>query len=1073
MKKHLLTFACIFLFAGLLNAQRTITGTVTGDSDGEPLIGASIIVSGTSVGTVTNLDGTYSLDIPRKNATLEFSYTGYKSQKKVLGMSDEINVELSTDVLILDEVVVTAYGSQKKRQITGSVVSIKSEDIEKIQNSHVVQGLTGKIAGVQIIAQNGQPGEGPTVRFRGIGSINASSAPLYVVDGVPFNGNINSIASQDIASMSFLKDASANALYGSRGANGVIIITTKKATKNGIQVTLDTRIGRNTRAVKDYDIITDPGEFYEVWFQRHRIGLMNQGMTSDTASMIAAAGLVANGEFSLGYNNYDVADEDLIDPATGKLNPNAKLLYQDKWAEELFSPSTRTETHLSISSKTDKTNSLLSFGYLDDAGYALKSGFTRVTGRGSMDFNVNNWLDVGGSINYANTEQDAPVQNVGSNTYSNLFGWARNVAPIYPVYARDEAGDLMKDQDGESIFDFGEAGDGIPGIRPYGAFNNPVATSIHDIDNNSRDNLTGRVFAKISFLNDFSFTYNLGTDYIGGNFTSFATPIGGDAKNVNGRLTSTSTKAFTITNQQFLDWNKDFDMHNVSVLVGHESNAYNFSLVSASKTEALLNDLAVLNNATNIQFADGYAKAYNVEGYFSRVNYDFDNRYFINASLRRDGSSVFSPDNRWGTFYGIGAAWDITQESFMEDVVFLSNLRLKASYGQQGNDAILYESSRTRTGDNDNRNYYAHVDQFDVINAGGGVPGVSFVTLGNKDLVWETSTNMNVGFEAAIMDNRIRLGVEVFQRNVNDLLFFSPLPLSEGRGSFPDNVGDMLNTGYELTIDADVLNSRDFSWAVGINATSFKNKITALPQPFIDLGNFRLKEGKSRYDFYMREYAGVDAETGDAMWFQDELALDEFGNPIVNEETGEFETTGDKVETSEYNEADEYYIGKSAIPDLYGGFYTDVSFKGISLTVNFAYQLGGYGYDGLYQGAMPSAPDVGHNYHRDILDSWTPENTDADIPRLDLYDTQNNNTSDYFLIDASYLSLQDVVVGYDLPTSIFGNTGIGGLQIYAAASNVYLWSARQGYDPRLSVVGSSSNEYSVVRSMSIGAKVKF
>ncbi len=1049
MKKLLWTFMTLFIFTGLSQAQQTVTGTVTGDN--EPLAGASILVQGTTTGTFSDDAGNFSIKMPAGTNTLVFSFTGFRSQEVVVTGS-RVDVTLIPGSYVLDEVVVTAYGSQTKREITGSVVSINSGEIEKIQNSNIVQGLTGKIAGVQIIAQNGQPGEGPSVRFRGIGSINASNEPLYVVDGVPFNGNINSIATQDIESMTFLKDASSNALYGSRGANGVIIVTTKKGKKNGIEITLDVKTGRNTRSVADYDVITDPAQYYEAWYDRHRIGLINQGISADTAAMIAAAELISGGEFSLGYNNYNLPDDQVLDPSTGKVRAGANLLYQDLWAEELFSPSSRNETHLGVRSMTDKTNAFFSLGYLDDSGYALKSGFQRITGRGSMDFKPSKWLKVGGNINYANTQQDAPVQNVGSSTYSNLFSWARNVGPIYPVYARDENGALMLDQNGDKIYDFGQVGDGIPGVRPYGAFNNPVATTLLDIDKNSRDNLSTRVYGRITFLEDFDFTYNLSADYIGSNITTFATPVGGDASGVNGRLTTTATTALTVAHQQLLNWKKSFGEHTFAALAGHESNDYHFSSLSASKTQALLGDLAVLNNATNIQFATGFETDYRVEGYFSRLNYDFRNKYFINASFRRDGTSVFSPESRWGTFYGVGAAWDMTEESFLDNVGFLTSLRLKASYGQQGNDAILYEGG--------GRNYYSYVDQYNVINAGGGVPGVSFVSLGNTALRWENSTNINLGFDARFLKDRFSLNVEYFIRKVNDLLFYNPLPLSEGRGSFPDNVGDMENKGIEFTVGAQVVRTRDFTWNINLNATNFTNLITRLPQEFIDDGNFRLEEGRNRYEYYMREYAGIETETGDAMWYIDEL--DANGEP-----------TGNRLTTTEYNDANEYFVGKSAIPDLYGGFATSLTFKGISLDVNFAYQMGGYGYDGVYQNSLGSAPDVGQNYHKDIFNSWTPENTDATIPRIDLFDTQNDNASDFWLVDASYLSLQDVILGYELPSSVYSKIGVNGLRLYAAASNVYLWSARQGYDPRLSVVGNASNEYSIMRSMSIGANVRF
>lgn len=1057
----LLTVTFLFGMSGLW-AQATVKGKVTDASSGDPLPGVAVSVKGTTVGMFTDQDGAYTLDVPDGFGVLVFNYIGKETREVPIEGRSTVDVKMQ-DNFSLDEVVVTAYGSQRKREITGSVVSVGSDQIEKIQNSHVVQGLTGKVAGVQIIAQSGQPGDGPSIRFRGIGSVNASNEPLYVVDGIPFNGNINAIAAQDIESMTFLKDASANALYGSRGANGVIIITTKKGKKNGVQITLDARLGRNDRAVPDYDVITDPGQYYAAWYDRHRIGLINQGASPEDAAAQAAAELISGGDFSLGYNNYNLPDDQVLDPATGMVRSGAQLLYQDLWEEELFSPSTRAETYLSVRSKTDKIGTYFSLGYLDDAGYAINSGFERITGRASIDYDVNNWLDLGANVNYANTAQDAPIQNVGSATYSNLFSWARNVAPIYPVYGRDENGDFIRDESGDRIYDFGEEGDGIPGVRPYGAFNNPVATSLLDIDNNTIDNLSARVYGKVNFLRDFTFTYNFSIDYVGGNITTFATPIGGDASGVNGRLTTTATKMLTVANQQLLDWSRTFGDHTFSVLLGHESNNYEFSLMRAQKTEALLNDLPVLNNATNIQYAQGYERYYAVEGYFSRLNYDFRNKYFLNASFRRDGSSVFHPDSRWGSFYGLGVAWDVSQESFMGGASFINSLRLKASFGQQGNDALQYENNRTITGDNDNRNYYAYVDQFDVVNAGGGVPGVSFVALGNPNLVWETSTNINAGFDAVLFNNRLSVNVEYFERAVEDLLFYRPLPLSEGRGSFPDNVGDMENRGVEVELNGTVIKRPDFTWSLSVNGTHFQNEITRLPQEFIDdpnNTNFRLVEGRSRFDYYMREFAGVDPETGDATWYMDEMDAD--GNP-----------TGNRVATSEYNDAQEYFVGKSAVPDLYGGFATSLTFKGVSLDVGFAYQIGGYGFDGVYQSLLGSAPDVGNNYHRDVFNSWTPENTSASLPRFDLFDTQNDDRSDFWLTDLSYLNLQDITLSYDLPSTLFESIGLGGVRVYGMATNVYLWSARQGYDPRLSVVGNALNEYSIVRSISGGATITF
>jgi TonB-linked SusC/RagA family outer membrane protein len=1054
MRKSTLVVLALLFSISATFAQRTITGTVS--SEGEPVVGGFVVVENTTIGTFTDFEGKYSLEVPDGTTRLSFGSVGFVTKTVDLGSSNTLDMDLEPDILSLDEVLVTAYGTQAKKEITGSVVSLKNEELTKVQNSHIVQGLDGKVSGVKIISQNGQPGSSPTVLFRGIGSINASTQPLYVVDGVPFYGNINSIAQSDIESMTFLKDASASALYGSRGANGVIIITTKKGKGNGLSVTVDTRVGRNSRMVRDYDVITDPGQYYETWYNRNRIGLINQGMNADTAALTAAKELISGGGFSLGYNNYDVADSMVIDPATGKIREGANLKYNDSWYDELFQPALRSETHVSLSGNTDKTSTYLSFGYLNDGGYALQSDFSRITTRFSVDHRVNKHIEVGSNVNYAQTQQNAPLQNVGSNTYSNLFSWARNVAPIYPVYGYDENGDPILDANGDQVWDFGTNDDGIPGVRPYGAFNNPVATSLLDIDNNSRDNLSGRFYAKINFLKNFSFRYNLTADYIGSNITEFATPIGGDASNVNGRLTSTNTRANTINNQQLLNYTTGSNGHSINFLIGHESTDYQFSSLSAQKTQALISDIPFLNNATSIQYATGARSTYRVEGYFSSLNYSKDDKYFVNASLRRDGSSVFSPEARWGTFYGLGAAWEVTKEDFFNPGTWMSSLRLKTSYGQQGNDAILYQDATL------GRNFYSYVDQYNVINAGGGVAGVSFVSLGNPNLTWETSINYNAGFETSLLANKVKLEVEYFVRRVNDLLFYDPLPLSEGRGSLADNVGDMENRGIEANMVADVFTARDFKWRLGANATRFNNVITRLPQDFIDDGNFRLEEGRSRFAYYMREFAGVDPATGDALWYQDE----------VDATTGE--PTGNRITTSDYNAANEYFIeGKNAIPNVYGGFFTNFTVKNWTLDVNFAYQLGGYGYDGVYQNSLGSAPDIGQNYHKDVANSWTPENTDAELPRFDVFDTENDNQSDFWLVSTSYLSLQDVVLTYNIPRSMLSKANIASAQIYAASSNVWLWSARQGYDPRLSITGNASNEYSIMRSVSIGARVKF
>ncbi|MGK7395768.1 MAG: SusC/RagA family TonB-linked outer membrane protein [Candidatus Cyclobacteriaceae bacterium M3_2C_046] len=1036
----------------------TVTGTVRTMSGNEEIPGVNVVVKGTSVGTVTDVNGEYNINVPEGSNILVFSFIGLQTKEVQVNNRSVVDVGMDADVKQLSEVVVVAYGEQTRQSITGAVTEIDEEKLGKVQAGNVIQGLVGKVPGVQIINQNGQPGEAPAVRFRGIGSINAANDPLYVVDGIPFNGNINSINPQDIQSMTFLKDASANALYGSRGANGVIIITTKKGKRGGLQVSFDARAGVNTRGVPEYNIIESPAEYYEAYYDRVRLDLIQaQGLNPEDAATQAAQSIIG-GDFDLGYNAYDVPGDQLINTSTGEVNSNANLLYQDNWEDALFEPGIRQEYYLNVSSGSDNLSSFFSLGYLNDEGYVVNSGFERFSARLSLDYNVNDFLKIGGNFNYGRTDQDAPLQGVGSSTYSNLFSWVRNIAPIYPVFARDQQGDFILDSSGERIYDFGEANDDIPGVRPYGAFNNPAATTRFDVDNNVYDNFSGRFFASIDFLQDFNFRYNISADIYNGNFTELATPVGGDAKNVGGRLYVSSNAGITLAQQQLLTWNKDIENHKINILLGHESNDFTHEFLEAHRTNMLIGDLPVLNNTSNFQDLTNYERTYNVEGFFGRVMYNFAEKYFINANYRRDGSSVFAPENRWGNFYGVGAAWLMTNEPFMETVGFLDYLKLKASFGQQGNDHFYYDTDVV--GGVLRRNYYAYMDQYEVVNSGGGQAGLQLISIGNPNLVWETSTNFNAGFEMMTLNNRLTLNAEYFQRKVEDMIFNNPLPLSSGAESIAENVGDMVNNGIEVELGANIIQTNDIGWNLSLNGTHFTNEVTALPDEFIDDGRFRLEEGRSRYEFFMREFAGVDPENGEALWYVDET--DDDGNP-----------TGTRTTTDDYNASDEYFVGKTAIPDIYGGFATDFRFKGITLNVNFAYQIGGYGYDLVYNNSMSSGADRGQNYHRDVFDSWTPENTDASFPRIDFSDDAQTRQSDLFLVDASFLSLQDVTLSYQLPQSLVDAINFSSLNIYATANNVYLWSARQGYDPRLSTVGTASNEYSVMRTISLGVNAKF
>jgi len=566
MKQKLLSFIllCTLLIGGAYAQSRQVSGRVTSAADGSPIQGVSVAVLGTSSGTQTDASGNYSINA-EGNATLVFSYVGFASQSVGINNRAVVNAALSSDNN-LEEVVVTAYGTQTRQSMTGSISTIKSEDIAQSQTANIVQSLSGKVGGVQIRSTTGQPGEAPTVRFRGVGSLSSSNQPLYVVDGVPFNGDVASISSQDIDQISFLKDAAANALYGSRGANGVIIITTKKG-KGDIKINYESKVGFNSRAVPEYNIIKDPKEYYELRWQRIRLGALQDGKELAEAGQYATNSLVRD----LGYNIFNVANNQIIDPITGKINPNAQLQYQDDWNKLLFkNNSVRQEHTLNIQNGTDKFSSFMSGSYLKDDGYVVNSGFERVATRVNLDYKPYDFLKLGTNVNFASTKMRNPQAGKLSSTFSNLFSWTRNVAPIYPAFARDEKGNKIYGENGDVVYDWGTGetlnADGSNTRREYITNMNPYATTLLNKQTNDNKNLSFRGFASFDFLKDFNFTYNLSYDYQDSYRIRYGTSLGGDNASYGGLITNATSFEGTLTNQQLLTYDKKFDNRNLNCM---------------------------------------------------------------------------------------------------------------------------------------------------------------------------------------------------------------------------------------------------------------------------------------------------------------------------------------------------------------------------------------------------------------------------------------------------------------------------------------------------------------------------
>lgn len=1052
MKKFLLLSYFFFLCVAVALAQETtkVTGTVFYSDDNEPIIGASVIVPGTTIGTATDVDGAFTLNVPASAKTLEVSFLGMITQ--TVPVQSVVKVHLVSDAKTLEEVIVVAYGTSTKKSFTGSAAIVKSDAIKQIQSSSVTNALEGRAAGVQIVSSTGQPGENPTVRIRGIGSVNASKTPLYIVDGSTYDGPISALNASDIESMTVLKDAAANSLYGARGANGVILITTKRNNKSRVGITFDSKWGVNSRAVPEYDLMTDPKMYYETVrkAQYNKLTLTNGLSSADAIAAINGSGANSLSNILGGYNNYNVPWSELIND-NGQLNPDAKLLYQDDWHDALFSNGFRQEYNLSIGGSDEKQSYYISFGYLNDESYAKSSDFERITGRIRVDKQLTSWLKTGANLSYAHTVQNYPTTS--SSSYINYFQWTRHIAPIFPVFLYDPAtGQRIKDNKGNDIYDYGTSSEnGYK--RPYGSNGNPAGVLEYDIINNTSDNITGNAFAEVNIYDGISArgAFDVNTSYK--NKSQLTNPLYGDAEAVNGYVYQYNEKWFSYTGSAFLNYNKSFGKLDVSALAGTESYKKEYRYLYGQKKGLANSTDPEFNNAAVISALDSYTQTYSVTGFLGRVNLSYADKYYLSGSFRRDGSSRFHPDNRWGNFGSVGASWRINQEDFLAEASYINDLRLKASIGTQGNDNLLYSLTSTT----EYQNYLPYKNQYTVSNIDDKI-SISQSYVGNKDITWEQSLNANIGFESRFFD-RFNLGFEYFYKKTSDMLFYKPVALSTGVASYPVNFGKIRNAGIEVELDVDIIRNQEFTWNVGLNLSHIKNKVLELPEENKNSGIFsgvsgnftKLVEGGSIYDIYLPEWAGLNNE-GVSTW----NVYDAKGN-----HTG---TTTDY--NSVYTDVSRKKVG-NALPDLTGGFNTNLSWKGFDLSAIFSYQIGGDVYDNIYANSMQMT-SYGYNFHKDILKAWTPENTNTTVPRLKYGYTFASSASDLYLTKASYLNIRNITFGYTLPRALIGKWGFESLRFYAAGDNLALFSKRKGFDPRQFDFGYSTYNYSPIRTISFG-----
>ncbi|MEZ0484103.1 SusC/RagA family TonB-linked outer membrane protein [Fibrella aquatica] len=1021
----------------------TVKGRLTSSDDNAPLPGVSVQVKGTTRGAVTDASGNYQINAPA-NARLVFSFIGYAVQEVAIGNRTTINISLAPDIANLNEVVVTSFGTAKREAFTGSAGTISADDLALRPITNVGQAISGTTSGVQTTAGSGQPGTAPEIRIRGFGSISSSNDPLYVVDGIPYTASIANLSPNDIENITILKDAASTALYGARAANGVVVVTTKKGKKDRNTISIRYTKGINSRALPEYDRV-GPAEYYPLMWEAYR----NSGAyrATNPVSLSAASADATERLVSLvGYNIYDVPNNQLVN-TNGQFNPNANLVYSGddlNWEKPITRQGNRDELNVNFSGGQDKTDYFLSLSYLNDKGFLIRSDYERFTGRLNINTQLKPWFRTGANLSATVTNSNQADAD-GSTSFVNPFFFSRNMGPIYPVYAFDPAnpGQFLTLPNGERRFDYGNLNAlGLPN-RPQFGGRHAIAETILNQNYFRRNVLGARVYGEVTFLKDFKFTTNFGADITNLNNFTFGNPEIGDGAPA-GRATHSFDNISGYNLNQLLNYNKSFGSHNVDVLLGHENFIENSNELTGSRSQQILDGNYELINFTTTTNLSSVYNTRRIEGYFSRVNYNYNEKYFLSASARRDGSSKFFRDVRWGTFYSLSGAWRLDQEAFLRSVPSISALKLRASYGQTGNDAGISN--------------YAWQPLYGLAWNNALEAGILQTSLGNTQLEWESSNALDVALEFGLFRGRVSGTVEYFDRQSSNLIFAVPLPLSSGLQTVTRNIGTMYNRGIEVELGLEPIRTKNFTWRIDLNATSLKNRITKMPEenPEIIDGTKKLKVGSSIYDFWLREYKGVNPNTGEAQYRAVSYLP---ANSRITED-------GDTLTTNISN-ARFHYNGTS-IPKLTGGVTNTFRFKGLSLSALLVYQLGGKIYDGAHAALMGSG-GYGSAKSVEILDRWQNPGDVTNVPRMDIGRTADfDAASDRWLIDASYLNIRSVTLGYDIPSTISRKMFLTNAQVYVSGENFFLLSNRKGMNVQQNFAGTTSNVFSAAKSLVVG-----
>lgn len=1034
-----------FLFVSLAvaQAQTRVTGKVTSSEDGTPVAYAAITVKGkTNIGTVTNEKGEYTITVPEGFNTLQVNIVGMIPKEVDVTGRKIVDIVLDPDATNIDEVLVVAYGTINKSSYTGAATQIDSKSIEMRPISNITQALSGLSAGVQVSGGSGQPGVGPTIRIRGVNSINGENSPLYVVDGAPYENALSSINPDDIETLTVLKDASSAALYGARAANGVVIITTKKGRegkgKFGVKITQ----GFSTPQLPDYETIGRDDFYPLTWEKLRNTYIYKYGYAENVANQMASDNVYSQ----VTYNPYNVPNDQIVG-LDGKLNPNAQFMWADDldWRSPIKRLGYRADYGLNYSGGTSKTDYYVSLGFVKEDGYIIKSDFKRSSIRANVNTQATRWLKVGVNMNGNISDGNNTMSN---STYGNPFYGSLYMAQIYPVHLHDRTtGEYILDSDGNKQWDFGN-GVGDLSARPANAAHHMIAELMSNSDRFRRSLLSAKTYAEIKLMKDLKFTTNYTVDLNTYYTTTYTAPMEGIAS--PGNSYKQTSQRLTWNWNQLLQYTKKLGQHDIDVMAGHEAFSTSIFAMSGTKRNQIAIGNDELVNFTNLESLTSTTNDYRTEGYFVRGNYSFKSRYMASFSFRADASSKFHKDYRWGTFWSAGLAWRIEQEKFMENVRFVDHLKLRTTYGQVGNDAGVGN--------------YAWQSLYSIA-PNADEPGFALKSLGNKALRWESNNNFDVAIEFGLF-KRLEGTFEFFNKQSDNMLYSRELNSSTGFANIDENAFTMRNRGFEIDLSGDIISRpKGVSWNMSVNATHYQNKITYMPNAPYPNGTKRIETGHSIYDYYLRDYVGVNPGNGDALYRTDE-AID--GKDV-------FEFNGQTV-TNKLDRSTRYFSGKSAIPKVFGGIINNISWKNFSLNITMTYQLGGWMYDGNYEDLMTyTTSTYGRNMHKDMLNRWQNPGDVTNVPRMDVELATDicGANSTRWLVRSNFLDISSINLTYQLPKKIINKLELSNMSVYATVDNVYQFNARKGMDARSSFNGTTSFGYTPARTFTLGVNLTF